>query len=83
VIETGHGAVRDVLDGEVVITKFGYDSLTQERRMHVPHTVARDAAEALAVCQQQGIVLAKMANMTQEAAFYVFATTLAKRILPC
>jgi len=81
-IETGNRAIASVLDGEAVVGTYGYDALDQERRLHVPHYLAADAAEALVLCQQQGVILSKLANMTPEAAFYALATTLARPITP-
>ena len=65
-----------MLDGEAERTEFGYDARTESRRLFVPHQLAGDAAEALAICHGSGLSRAKLDAMSAEDAHYIYLTTL-------
>jgi hypothetical protein len=65
------------LNGECVRSASGYDAITDDRILHIPHGKAGDPATALAICKAQGVVVEKLRRMTPEKAAVVYATTLA------
>lgn len=74
--------LRTLLDGEAIPHAGGFDAVTEHRAMWVPFTVTRDPAQALAICRERGLLLAKLNAMDPEAADMVYATTIATA-LPC
>jgi hypothetical protein len=74
-----HQELRAVLDGEAEQTEFGFNAITDDRVLYVPHTATDDAAEAVRLCRNQGVVRKKLDKMSDEAANFVYSTTIAKR----
>jgi len=72
----------EVLDGTAEMTAFGFDALTESRRLFVPFSRASDAAEALVICRRDGLLVEKLARMGQAQRDCLVATTLARPILP-
>lgn len=78
--ESGWTATSAVLDGEAEFGRYGYNASTADRLLYVPHGKAADAAEAILLCRQQGIIRSKLDAMETGAANVVYATTLAMAI---
>ena len=72
-----HNELRATLDGDCERTACGFHCSTDERVLFVPHTKAADAACAILLCRQGGIVREKLAAMDDITAAFVYATTLA------
>ena len=79
----GAEAVRMVLDGECCRTPEGFHAGTVDRVLYVPFRQACDAAEAIILCRNQGLIKSKLDVMGPEMAACVYALTLAAPILPC
>jgi hypothetical protein len=61
--ESGWKATSGVLDGEAEFGRYGYNANTADRLLYVPHGKAADAAEAILLCRQQGIIRSKLDAM--------------------
>ena len=57
--ESGWAATPAVLDGEADYGRYGYNASTADRVLYVLHGKATDAAEAVLLCRQQGIIRSK------------------------
>jgi hypothetical protein len=78
--ESGWAATSAILDGEAEFGRYGYSASTADRMLYVPHGKAGDAAEAILLCRQQGIIRRKLDAMEAGAANVVYSTTLATAI---
>jgi hypothetical protein len=78
-IESGWAATSAILDGEAEFGRYGYDAITDDRILHVPHGKAGDAAQAILICRRDGLLRSKLARMSAEDAHYVYMTTITKR----
>jgi hypothetical protein len=78
-IESGWAATSAVLDGEAEQTEFGFNAITDDRVLHVPHGKAGDAAEAVWLCRRQGLLRSKLAAMEPSLEAVVYHTTIAVR----
>jgi hypothetical protein len=76
-IEVGWAATSAILDGEAEFGRYGYDAITDDRVLHVPHGKAGDAAQAILICRRDGLLRSKLDSMSAEDAHYVYMTTLA------
>jgi hypothetical protein len=74
-IESGWNATSKVLDGEAIARPDGYAASTDERVLFVSHANAGDAAQAVWLCRQQGIIRRKLPTQAR-AADILYATTL-------
>ena len=72
-----HAELRMVLDGEAQRRLKGFDASTDERVLYVPYAKAMDAAQAILLCRQGGVLRDKLARMDDAIAAVVYATTLA------
>ena len=61
--ELNRRALAETLDGEVERTSHGFAATTAERVLHVPYSLAADAAQALLITRAQGVVTEKLRNM--------------------
>ena len=73
----GSQALRMILDGDVEYGVNGFAVSTNERMLFVPHTKTADAAVAILLCRQGGIIREKLTAMDDAAAAFTYATTLA------
>lgn len=78
-IESGRKAQAEVLDGMASLMPDGWAAETDDRVLFVRHAAAADAAEAVRLCRNQGVVRKKLDKMSDEAANYTYSTTIAKR----
>ncbi len=74
-IESGWNATSAILDGEAIARPDGYAASTDERVLFVSHAKSADAAEAVWLCRQQGIIRSKLPTQAT-AADILYATTL-------
>jgi hypothetical protein len=74
-IESGWAATSDVLDGEAELGRYGYNASTADLILYVPHGKAGDAASAVWLCRQNGIIRSKLPTQAT-AADILYATTL-------
>jgi hypothetical protein len=65
-----------VLDGVAERRLFGYDAITDERVLHVPHAKAHDEAAALLICRRTGLLRDKLAAMEPTLAAIVYLTAI-------
>lgn len=76
VLEGQHAAeLRLLLDGEAEPTATGFNAETAERVLNIPYRVATDAACAILLCRQGGILREKLAAMNDVTAAFTYATT--------
>jgi len=64
-----------ILDGEAIARPDGYAAETDDRVLFVSHAKAGDAASAVWLCRQQGIIRSKLPTQAT-AADILYATTL-------
>jgi hypothetical protein len=74
--ELNRRALAETLDGEVERTSHGFAATTAERVLHVPYSLAADAAEALLITKTQGLLTTKLDRMQPEMAWIVYMLTL-------
>jgi hypothetical protein len=77
----GAQALRMILDGDVEHGVNGFNATTDDRILHVPYTKASDAACAILLCRQGGILRVKLAAMDDLTAALVYAITLPRNEL--
>ena len=75
-IESGWAATSAILDGEAQPVRGGWDCIGCGRTLFVPDWMAADAAEALLLCREQGLITAKMSRMDPEMAWIIYRLTL-------
>jgi hypothetical protein len=73
--------VRELLDGEVERRPNGFDCWTASKMLFVPYSTTTDAAAALLLCRERGIVKQKLASMDRGAADVLYGITLAAALL--
>ena len=72
---------REVLNGECVRRIGGFETeteATEPRVLLVPYGITTCPATALLLCRRNGLLKAKLANLPQETADYLYLTTLAR-----
>ena len=69
--------VRELLNGEAESAADGFHCETKTRILFVPHTLAADAAAALLICRQSGLLKKKLDAMDCGAADVLYGLTLA------
>jgi hypothetical protein len=69
--------VRELLDGEVQRGLGGFECATKARLLFVPYAMATDAAAALLLCRERGLLREKLAAMTPDAAHVLYGSTVA------
>jgi hypothetical protein len=74
-IEVGWAATSAILNGEAIARPDGYAASTDERVLFVSRARAGDAASAVWLCRQQGIIRSKL-PIQATAADILYATTL-------
>jgi hypothetical protein len=74
----GSREVRELLDGEVEPRPTGFAATTATRTLFVSYSVTRDAATALAICKERGLLIEKLEDMTAAQANLLYATTVAE-----
>jgi hypothetical protein len=79
--DAAHAELRMVLNGESIPTRFGFDVITEQRRMWIPFHRTECPAEALRIAKTEGIVSAKLEAMPELAAAVLLATHLSREPL--
>lgn len=67
--------VRELLDGEVQRGLGGFDCATAQRVLFVSYATASDAAVALLLCRERGLLKEKLEVMDRGAALVLYDTT--------
>jgi hypothetical protein len=75
-IEVGWAATSAILDGEANAVRGGWDCIGRGKTLFVPSWMVADAAEALLLCRQQGLLTAKLNRMNPETAWIIYRLTL-------
>ncbi|MGD0567058.1 MAG: hypothetical protein ABSA78_01535 [Candidatus Sulfotelmatobacter sp.] len=65
-----------VLDGEPNAGRGGWDCIGHGKTLFVPDWMASDAASALLLCREQGLITARMSRMDPEMAWVIYRLTL-------
>ena len=68
--------VRNLLDGQVERTEYGFAAATDERILFVPYAVTDDAAKALVAAKIHGLLASKLEKMPADKAHALYLTTL-------
>jgi hypothetical protein len=69
--------LRQLLDGEAEQTRGGFHCATKTRLLFVPYAMATDAAAALLICHERGLLKEKLEAMDRGAAQVLYEVTLA------
>lgn len=75
-IESGWKATSAILDGEANAVRGGWNCIGCGRTLFVPAWMVCDAAEALLLCREQGLLTAKLNRMNPEMAWIIYRLTL-------
>jgi hypothetical protein len=73
--EFGWKATSAILDGEANAVRGGWDCIGCGRTLFVPDWLAGDAASALLLCRQSGLVTKKLNAMDPARAWVVYLLT--------
>jgi len=76
IAESGWKATAPILDGEAEPVRGGWECVGCGRTLFVPDWMAIDAASALLLCRQSGLLTKKLTAMEPARAWIVYRLTL-------